>query len=46
LFDTNTDLFTVQQLAGHVSPSTTAKYDHRGEQRKRLAVQGLKLKQF
>ncbi len=46
LFDTNTDLFAVQQLAGHVSPATTAKYDRRGEETKRLAVQGLKLKQF
>ena len=43
LFDTNTDIFTVQQLAGHVSPTTTAKYDRRGEEMKRLAVQKLKL---
>ena len=46
LFDTNTDLFAVQQLAGHVSPATTAKYDRRGEETKRLVVQGLKLKQL
>jgi integrase len=46
LFDTSTDLFTVQELAGHVSSSTTAKYDRRGEERKRQAVQGLKLKNF
>lgn len=46
LFDTETDLFTVQELAGHVSSSTTAKYDRRGESRKRQAVQGLKLKKF
>ena len=46
LFDTDTDLFTVQELAGHVSSSTTAKYDRRGESRKRQAVQGLKLKKF
>lgn len=46
LFDTETDLFTVQELAGHVSSSTTAKYDRRGEERKRQAVQGLKLKKF
>ena len=46
LFDTDTDLFTVQELAGHVSSSTTALYDRRGEERKRKAVQGLKLKKF
>ncbi len=46
LFDTDTDVFTVQELAGHVSSSTTAKYDRRGESRKRKAVQGLKLKKF
>lgn len=46
LFDTDTDLFTVQELAGHVSSSTTAKYDRRDEERKRKAVQGLKLKKF
>lgn len=44
LFDANTDTFTVQQLAGHVSPSTTAKYDRRGEETKRKAIQGLNLK--
>ena len=44
LFDANTDTFTVQQLAGHVSPLTTAKYDRRGEVTKRKAIQGLKLK--
>ena len=44
LFDSDTDLFTVQKLAGHVSPSTSAKYDRRGEETKRKAVQGLKLK--
>ena len=36
------DLFTVQDLAGHVSPLTTKKYDRRGEARKLLAVQKLK----
>lgn len=44
LFDANTDTFTVQQLAGHVSPATTAKYDRRGEETKRKAIQGLKLR--
>ncbi len=44
LFDSDTDIFTVQKLAGHASPSTSAKYDRRGEETKRKAVQGLKLK--
>ena len=38
------DIFTVQELAGHTSPVTTAKYDKRGEGRKRRAVKGLKFK--
>jgi integrase/recombinase XerD len=38
------DIFTVQELAGHVSPATTAKYDRRGEARKRLAVMQLKFR--
>lgn len=46
LSDSGTDIFTVQQLAGHGSPSTTAKYDRRGEQAKRKAVQGLKLRKI
>lgn len=45
LFDTNTDPFSVQQLAGHASLATTAKYDRRSEVAKRNAVRGLKLKQ-
>ena len=38
------DVFTVQELAGHASPATTAKYDRRGEERKRRAVKRLKFK--
>jgi len=45
LFDANTDPFSVQQLAGHASLATTAKYDRRSEVAKRNAVRGLKLKQ-
>lgn len=36
-----TDLVTVQMLMGHSSPATTAKYDRRGEQVRRKAVQSL-----
>lgn len=46
LFNSDTDIFTVQKLAGHASPSTSAKYDRRGEETKRQAVQELKLKKF
>ena len=35
------DILTVQKLAGHCSPMTTAKYDRRGEEAKRTAVQRL-----
>ncbi len=41
LLDAQVDIVTVQKLAGHASPETTAKYDRRGEETKRQAVQKL-----
>lgn len=41
LLDSGIDIVTVQKLAGHASPETTAKYDRRGEETKRKAVQKL-----
>jgi site-specific recombinase XerD len=43
LLDAGVDLVTVQKLAGHASPVTTAKYDRRGEETLRDAVQRLSL---
>lgn len=44
LLEFGEDVFTVQELAGHTSPVTTARYDKRGEGRKRRAVKHLKFK--
>jgi site-specific recombinase XerD len=43
LLDAGVDLATAQQLAGHASPATTARYDRRPERRRRDAVDRLRL---
>ncbi len=43
LLQLGVDIVTVQKLAGHSSPVTTAKYDRRGEETKRLAVERLSI---
>jgi integrase len=42
LLDAGVDIVTVQKLAGHTSPTVTAKYDRRGDEVLRRAAQNLK----
>lgn len=44
LLDADVDLVTVQKIAGHVSPLTTAAYDRRSERARRDAVDRLSIR--
>jgi len=43
LLQAKVDLATVQQMAGHASPLTTVRYDRRGDEARRAAVEHLHL---
>jgi integrase len=44
LLEAGIDVVTVQKLVGHSNPGVTSKYDRRGEETKRKAVQSLSIK--